>query len=346
MKLAAWHREQGDEIVFKRDAHRDMLEGEYDRVYGSAIFTFSKNTVDVFRREFPEAIIGGTGAEEWRTGSYPTVEQFLGVDEFERYDYSMYPNFSGSIGFTARGCRLKCGFCIVPVKEGKPRSVNTILQIWRGEGHPKHLHLLDNDFFGQPREQWEARIEEMIEGGFRACFNQGINVRLIDAETAKHLARVQYYDDAFTHRRIYTAWDNFKDEPIFMRGVGNMLDAGIKPEHILVYMLIGYDKSETWERIFHRFNAMVEMGLRPYPMVYNNERKDLKLFQKWAVRRYYELVSWEEFAASNGRIEGLHEAAKGLDAKGEFITRKRSRRAELLADRKVEISLLDDWNVA
>jgi hypothetical protein len=37
---------------------------------------------------------------------------------------------------------------VVPRKEGKPRSVNTIADIWRGKPWPKHLHLLDNDFFG------------------------------------------------------------------------------------------------------------------------------------------------------------------------------------------------------
>jgi hypothetical protein len=76
-----------------------------------------------------------------------------------------WAGFAASIGFTQRGCRLKCG--VVPKKEGKPRSVNSIYSIWRGEPWPKHLHLLDNDFFGQPREQWEARIDEIKRGNFK-----------------------------------------------------------------------------------------------------------------------------------------------------------------------------------
>ena len=55
------------------------------------------------------------------------------MPEREAYDYSIYPEFTGSIGFTARGCRLRCGFCVVPRKEGKPRPINTIANIWRGE---------------------------------------------------------------------------------------------------------------------------------------------------------------------------------------------------------------------
>ena len=90
--------------------------------------------------------------------------------------------FDGSIGFTQRGCRLKCGFCVVPKKEGKNRSVKTIADIWRGDPYPRHLHLLDNDFFGQPREQWQARVDEIIDGKFKVCLNQGINTRMIDDE--------------------------------------------------------------------------------------------------------------------------------------------------------------------
>ena len=48
----------------------------------------------------------------------------------------------------------------------------------------------------------------------------------------------------------------------------------------MAYMLIGYDKRETWERIFYRFNKMVERKIQPYPMVYNNKNKELKKFQR------------------------------------------------------------------
>jgi hypothetical protein len=193
MKLARHHRERGDEIVFTKHVERDMLEPSYDRVYGSAIFSFSADRVARFRSEFPDAVVGGT----YDITNPVTVEQVLGVDDGESVDYSIYPNFDGSIGFTQRGCRLKCGFCVVPKKEGKPRSVNTIATIWRGNPYPRHLHLLDNDFFGQPREQWEARLDEIRVGGFKVCLNQGINIRMIDDESAQALATVKYYDDSF-----------------------------------------------------------------------------------------------------------------------------------------------------
>lgn len=305
MKLARFHRDRGDNVHFTKHVERNMLEPDYGRVYGSAIFSFSADRVFRFRQEFPDAIVGGTHDITDNT----TVEQFLGVEENEQYDYSIYPNFEASIGFTQRGCRLKCGFCVVPKKEGKPRSVNTIATIWRGQSYPKHLHLLDNDFFGQPREQWEARLDEIRTGGFKVCLNQGINTRMIDDESAAALASVPYYDDSFKTRRLYTAWDNIGDEERFFRGVDTLERHGIPPRNLLVYMLVGYDKRETWERIMHRFNRMVEREIRPYPMIYGNRERmlplggynqkignrTLKQFQRWVIRRYYTFINFEDY---------------------------------------------------
>lgn len=299
MKLAAWHLAKGDDVTVTRALERDMFDPEYDVVYGSAIFSFSKHRVDRFKTAWPEAIVGGTGSGNWGT-----VEDLIGQD-FEQYDYGGYPKFDDSIGFTQRGCRLKCPFCVVPQKEGKPRSTNTIPQIWRGEPWPKKLHILDNDFFGQPADQWRARIKEIQDGGFRVTISQGINVRLIDAESAEALASIEYRDTRFKERRLYTAWDNLKNEKIFFRGVETLDAAGIPPTHLRVYMLIGFDPDETWERIFYRFDKMVALGIEPYPMVYNNVRKDLKAFQRWVVTGLYRRVPFEDYQWSGKRIYAL-----------------------------------------
>src|SRR5262245_50349859 len=155
MHLAQHWRQRGAQLAFSRRPERDMIEPEYDHVYGSAIFSYSAAAVSEFKQSFPNAVVGGT----WNLADRTTVEDTVGA--WTGYDYSIYPAFDASIGFTQRGCRLKCGFCVVPNKEGKPRTVATVADIWRGDPYPRHLHLLDNDFFGQPREQWEARIAEI-----------------------------------------------------------------------------------------------------------------------------------------------------------------------------------------
>ena len=233
------------------------------------------------------AVLGGTGTE-----SQITVESITGND-FNSFDYSLYPDFKDSIGFSQRGCRMKCKFCVVPSKEGKVKEENSISDIYRGDPHPKNLLLLDNDFFGQGG--WEEKIDEIRKRNFKVCFAQGINVRLINEKIAGFLKNIKYCDTKFKKKRLYMAWDNLKDENKFLSKVKLLIDHGINARHLLVYMLIGFDAEETWERIFYRFNKMVEIGVLPYPMVFDNKRKDLKKFQRWVIRGYYRYVPWREY---------------------------------------------------
>jgi hypothetical protein len=292
MKLAHYHREQGDEVYLTRSVERDFFEPEPDIVYGSAIFEDSADLVARLKTSFPTAFVSGTGVDE-RGGV--TVEEMIGVElwQYERYDYSIYPDFRASIGFSQRGCRLDCEFCGVRGKEGKPASVNDIEAIWRGPGHPKKLHLLDNDFFGQP--DWRGKIAAIRDGGFKVCMSQGINVRLIDDEAAAALASIEYRDTSFSERRLYTAWDNIGHEKIFFRGVDRLERAGIKPEQLMVYMLVGFDKAETWERIWYRFNRMVARGIRPFAMVFDKRhaKADLICWQRWVNKGIYRFKPWD-----------------------------------------------------
>ena len=296
MKLAHWHRSQGDFVYLTRRVMPDLFERHYDLVYASAIFAFSAPRLKRFQDQWPDAIIGGTGTQELHT-----VEKFIrsNTPQYEHYDYIDYPNYPYSIGFLQRGCRLKCKFCVVPTKEGKPKQSMTVAELWRGDPHPKKLHILDNDFFGVPG--WQNHIKDIQKGGFKVCLNQGINVRLIDDEAAEALASIEYRDDQFTKRRVYTAWDNLKDEKIFFRGVDTLERGGIPAKHVMVYMLVGYDKAETWERLLYRYDAMRARGVMPYPMVYENksydgDKRTLKHFQRWAIRLSQSgAIKWSDY---------------------------------------------------
>lgn len=285
MRLAHWHKARGDQVHVTRSIQPELFEPAYGRVYGSAIFKFSADRLERFQAQWPCAIVGGTGVM-----SSMTVEDIIG--DHEGVDYEGH-DVEYSIGFTQRGCRLKCKFCVVPGKEGKNRGVATIADIWRGAPHPRKLHLLDNDFFGNP--EWPARIEEIRAGKFKVCLSQGINVRLINDEAAAALATIEYRNTKFNERKLYTAWDNLKDEGVFFKGVDTLERAGIPPKHLMAYMLVGYDPLETWARIWRRFNRMVERGIEPYPMVFNRARVDLLCFQRWVVTGLYRAVPWLEY---------------------------------------------------
>lgn len=292
MRLSAWLKRSGHFVHFSRSVSNSMFEPIYQKVYGFSIFSFSQKKQAALKRNYPLAMVGGTG-----THSKLTLDDMGVPADFQELDYSHYPEFNASIGFTQRGCRLKCKFCVVPEKEGKQTEAQTIGQLWRGGSYPKHLHLLDNDFFGSPN--WQKKCDEMRNGGFRVCFSQGINVRLINKDGAQELARLDYRDNQFKSRRIYTAWDNLGDEKIFTKGINMLFDAGIKPSHIMAYMLIGFKKNETLNDRIYRVERMQQMGVLPYPMAYANfgdiPSKELRKFQRWVVRRYYQFMPYSDY---------------------------------------------------
>jgi hypothetical protein len=301
MRIASHHRLLRDDVEYRRAESLASVEphipDDFQKVYASTIFTRTLAVAKRLKEVRPDAVIGGTGWDV--TGS---LEQ-IGITTKEQ-DYSIYPRFRDSIGFTQRGCRLKCKFCVVPTKEGSVTEEHSIAELWRGDPYPKHLLLLDNDFFGQPN--WTRRIDEIREGNFKACFSQGINARMLNDETAAAIGSIRYYDDSFKDRRIYTAWDNRKDEKRLFDGLEALVRHGVKPDHIMVYMLIGYWPGETHEDREHRRKRLREFGARPYPMAYEKTH-ELMAYQRWVIRRIdvgQHSVPWEEFyGRAGGRPE-------------------------------------------
>jgi hypothetical protein len=304
MRVAAHHR--GEEIIFKQlgnisslrsfEAVHSLAEEHFDLIYASAIFTRTRPVAEELLRIYPFAKVGGTG---W---DLTTTLESIGITTAEM-DYSIYPNFRSSIGFSQRGCRLKCPFCVVPKKEGAVTEEATIFELWRGDPYPRELLLLDNDFFGAPN--WRRRIEELREGRFKVSFNQGINARVIDDEIAAAIASVNYRDDSMKERRLYTAWDNHKDEARLFAGLELLKKHGVKPRNIMVYMLIGYWPGETRENWEYRRARLREFGCRPYPMPYVRTRETVG-FQRWLIGAYDKRVSWSDWEASGYNPRKLH----------------------------------------
>ncbi len=197
----------------------------------------------------------------------------------------------------------------MPQKEGSVRSERTISEIWRGDLWPRELLLLDNDFFGQ--EKWRDRIAEIREGGFKVSFNQGINARFLTDEAAEAIASIDYRDDSMQTKRIYTAWDNRKDEERLMAGLNRLVKYGVKPDHIMVYMLIGYWPGETAEDRDYRRKRLREFGARPYPMPFART-PELVGFQRWCMgaydkpsKRHPSGIAWKDWKANGYRPENL-----------------------------------------
>ena len=317
MRIAMHHRRKGDTVTLRiagneSAANEALWDVEHDRVYASTIFRRTIPLVEHLLTIQPDAIIGGTGVDPWRESEAVAITSAVqpAVTDVAHYgihseevDYSDYPLFRQSIGFTQRGCRLKCKFCCVPTKEGKVRAVGGIYDIWRGDPWPRELLLLDNDFFGQP--DWRERIREIREGGFKVSFNQGINARCLTEEAAEAIASVNYRDDSMTKKRIYTAWDNRDDEQRLFAGLNRLVKYGVNPDHIMVYMLIGYWPGETAADREYRRVKLRDFGCRPYPMPFVRNL-ELVGFQRWIIGAYDKRFSWGQWERAGYRPERLH----------------------------------------
>jgi hypothetical protein len=310
LRIAGHHGRAGDRVEFRaasgpRSVERGLFDAPYTRVYASLIFEKTRPLAERLKAAYPNAVIGGTG---W---DLTTTLSTAGVPEDAAPDYSHHPGFPHSIGFSQRGCRLRCSFCVVPRKEGGIRDGSPIRSIWRGDPHPKNLVLLDNDFFGVP--EWPARVNEIRQGGFRVNFNQGVNARFLTPETATAIASLDYFDADFRKRRLYTAWDNRRDEERLFAGLDCLKRAGVSPGRVMVYVLVGYchDTKSPRPHItpddVYRVQKLRAWGADPYPMPFVRTRDTIG-FQRW-VCRFVEKsgVSWETYKASgyDSRTRGV-----------------------------------------
>ncbi len=333
MRISAHHKERGDTVTLKILGNSPALERElflerYDNVYASLIFKWNRPVAERLQEIRPDAIVGGSG---WDLVANATDDGLVNIRQREEAstvtrladygittkakDYSLYPAYTNSIGFTQRGCRMACTFCGVPVLEGKVSPDESLHSIWRGDPYPKNLIIWDNDTFGA--EDWRKTFAAIREGGYRVSFNQGINARLMNEENAEAFAHTPCYDDDFKTRRWYTAWDNRNDERTLFRGLRNMVKYGIKPDQIMVYMLMGYWIGETAEDREYRRKRLREFGVRPYPMVWNRSphgrckcpeciaRRELTGFQRWVIYAYDKRVPWADWVAADYRPEKL-----------------------------------------
>ena len=132
MKIARYYRELGEDVEWA-----DAMFGNYDKVYMSKIFSFSKDNNEVWNCEIER---GGTGYD---------IHKELPI-EIEKLnpDYSIYPNLDKKIayGFLTRGCPNKCAWCVVPRKEGAVRPYRDVEEI-AIDGRT-NLILMDNNILG------------------------------------------------------------------------------------------------------------------------------------------------------------------------------------------------------
>ncbi len=230
-KISTYHESIGDMV----DEYLPIADHTYDRIYCSSLFTFTdKSWLPIDGRW----ICGGTGFDIY--------------SKLPKEIESLRPKIN--VGFCSRGCIRNCKFCIVRKKEGYIREYADIYDIW--DGQSRGIVLFDNNILALP-QHFERICRQLVKEKLKVDFNQGLDIRLLDKESASWLKKVSHKEHRF-------AFDSPKLAEIVVSKVAMLQTAGMKRS--AWYVLIGCDT--TLQEDLFRLNLLRDLKQNAYVMRY------------------------------------------------------------------------------
>ncbi len=254
-KIAAHHHNNGDTVEWF------MPLMQYDLVYASKIFLDTPDNPYLP----PFAIVGGSGHRKkplWIT-LHPAIDD-------ERPDFSFWPQWNKSMGFTTRGCVRRCPFCVVPEKEGKLRVVAEFGDLWNGRS--SGLVLLDNNLTAAPVGHLRKLADDARAADVLLEHAQ-FDARLLTEEQAQIIVTGPF------ERLVHFAFDNMDDEVAVRRCVALMTDAGSHPNRLMFYVLVGFDT--TPEQDMYRIDLLTSLGVNPFVMPFDRHDRYQRNLARW-----------------------------------------------------------------
>jgi hypothetical protein len=266
-KVERYHLDRGDQVEWDMP----LMAPKADKIYVSCIFKENRSQAEEYHKwkEYAEqrcaVYIGGTGYSL-------TYELPHEIDIIKPHI-----NF----GFTTRGCVRRCGFCVVPQKEGPLRVVGDLLDLW--DGRARDITLLDNNILGLP-EHFFKITGQALEHNIRLDFNQGLDHRLLTPEIVGTLKKVR-------HKDYHFAFDHPSMRDSVVRAIEMLTAEGIKRS--IWYVLVGYNT--TFEEDLQRLNLLRDMDQRAFVQRYRMANKYIPL-ARWANQRQMFMgMTYEQF---------------------------------------------------
>lgn len=266
MKLSAWHKRQGDSVVWYDQLFHSIGE-PFDKVYMSKVFSFTPDFP--YHVNAKEVIKGGSdycirlknGKEvydkEKDTMLPPGIETIYP-------DYSIYYDIIPEVkntayGFLTRGCPRGCEYCHVGCKEGrKSYKVADLGTFWRGQ---KNIILLDPNITAC--KDWKPLFQQLINSSAWVDFSQGLDIRLMDRKKIKMLRQMKI-------KQVHFAWDRYQDKKEIVPKFKEFKElTGWDKRKLSVYVLVNFNT--TIEQDLDRIYTLRDLGYWPYVMVYNKE---------------------------------------------------------------------------
>lgn len=281
MKISAWHKAQGDTVEWWNPLYK------YDRIYSSKVFDFTP--VDPYLPE--DAIRGGTGYRDIPMDKTlpPEIDSMFP-------DYSIYPECDYAIGYLTRGCPNNCRWCVVPKKEGNIRPYRAWEELVRKD--TDKLVLIDNNILSC--DYGISQLAGLIGSGYRIDLNQGMDARLVTEQVADILSRLEWI------RFIRFSCDQRSQIAPVRRAVELLVERGVKPYRIFIYLLVTADLKDASERV-EALKGYKAINL--YAQAERNERMGIMPndMQMEFQRRYvygggYRKETWEEYCSKRSYL--------------------------------------------
>lgn len=308
MKLAAYHKQQDDEVRFVRGCDKSASTEYWDRIYITSLFTYDWAKVidavsfyksNLFGSAAGRIFVGGIAATLLpdqlynETGLYPIRGPLMSARQIDEAndtcidelvpDYSIltqvaheYRYGKSFIGRTTRGCIRRCKFCAVPTIEPenddyldfKPTAEGIKKQV----GDQAELLLLDNNVLSSAR--LEAIVDDLVALGFSKGARLDGRMRTVDFNQGLD-ARLINKKTATQLARLplkplRIAYDRSSSRKVFEKAVRQVADVGFTD--LSNYMLYNFDDEpvELWDRIHHCVELSEELGIKiwSFPMRY------------------------------------------------------------------------------
>lgn len=290
MKLSAWHKSKGDSVEW----YEPLVGGWYDKVYMSKVFSFSDDY------EYPvnasEIIKGGTGyAIELAEGKeiFHKEKDHDLPDEIEHIfpDYSIYGVEDTAYGFLTRGCPRGCDFCIVKCKEGTiSHKVADLEEFWNGQ---KKIVLFDPNILAC-KDRTDL-LRQLQESGAQVDFNQGLDIRFMNEDTADQIARIKF-------KHLHFAWDRYEDKDLIQPKLLEFKKrTNLNYWKQIVYVLVGDREKRVLPEDLERIYWLRDNGYDPFVMVYDKsnlpKRHELRRLQRWVNNKiiFHSCNKFEEY---------------------------------------------------
>ncbi len=292
LKLSTYNKNLGNNVKLVKGCRFPTIEDfpfkKPDEIYVTSLFTWAYksvwSTIKYYRESFPKATIhlGGVYAT-----LYPEHAKLSGADyvhegvfleaEDLMPDYSLVPNWDGSIITTSRGCIRKCKFCPINSTEG---DINMAKQSIKHLVVPTHTRIFcfDNNILANP--YWENIFDELIEMKKKVDFNQGLDSRLITSDVVQKLSKINIKP------YIRTAYDTHSQELYVKQAIKLFSNARISPRNIVIYALYNHDESP--DEFLERVKDILNWGSVCYPMRYEPSHalnKNEFISKKWTAEQ-------------------------------------------------------------